>query len=71
MKPFNLNEWEKDTTQEVVTNFGEPAKVVFTDGMGKYPVLIVIWDGDTTDSCWCTTDGKNMMGYQELFFKDK
>ena len=69
MKKFDLQEWLKDQTQEIVTMANEPAKVVFTEGMGNYPVLVVIWDGDTTDSCWCTADGKNALGMQELYFK--
>ena len=69
MRKFDLQEWLKDQTQEVVTMAGEPAKIVFTEGMGGYPILVVIWDGDTTDSCWCTADGKNMLWEQELYFK--
>lgn len=69
-KEFNLKEWERNPNREIITCFSEPAKVVFTEGIGEYCVLVVIWDGDTTDSCWCTADGKNMQGYQELYFKD-
>jgi len=64
-----LQEWLQDPSLEVVTQYGEPAKVVFTEGIGDYPVLAVIWDGDTTDCCWVSADGKDASGEQELYFK--
>lgn len=71
MKQFNLEEWLANPEKKVVTAFGEPAKVVFTEGMGEQPVLAVIYDGDTTDSNWLTKDGKAHDGVDRLFFADE
>lgn len=65
--PFTLDAWLKDKSQKIETAFGEPAKVVFTEGLGKYPILAVIYDGDTTDSAWFTKDGKSYDGVYGLF----
>lgn len=54
---FNLESYLKNPNQKLITLYGEPAKVVFTEGLGLYPVLVVIYDGDTTDSAWYTADG--------------
>ena len=66
--PFSLEEWAKGD-KEVVTCYGEPARIVFSEGIGKRPVLAVIWDGDTTDCAWYTIDGKDSFGEQGLYFK--
>lgn len=65
--PFTLDAWLKDKSQKIETAFDEPAKVVFTEGLGKYPILAVIYDGDTTDSAWFTKDGKSYDGIYGLF----
>ena len=65
--PFTLEAWLKDKSQKIETAFGEPAKVVFAEGLGKYPILAVIYDGDTTDSAWFTKDGKSYDGVYGLF----
>ena len=65
--PFTLDAWLKDKSQKIETAFGEPAKVVFAEGLGKYPILAVIYDGDTTDSAWFTKDGKSYDGVYGLF----
>lgn len=70
-KKFNLEGWLSDKSQKLVTSYGEPAKIVFTEGMGTTPILAVIWDGDTTDSAWFTKDGKSYDGGCELLFADK
>ena len=67
---FSLKEWRKRKNKPLVTFAGEPAKVVFTKGMGERPVLIVIWDGNTTDSEWLTADGRDERGKQILYFKE-
>lgn len=66
-KQFSLDEWLKDQSMKVVTEHGEPVKIVFTDGMGNWPVLAVIYDGDTTDSAWYTRDGLDTRGDKGLF----
>lgn len=65
--PFTLDAWLKDKSQKIETAFGEPAKIVFTEGLGKCPILAVIYDGDTTDSAWFTKDGKSHDGVYGLF----
>ena len=67
-KQFSLDEWLKDQSRKVVTECGEPVKIVFTDGMGNYPVLAVIYDGDTTDSSWYTANGRGYNGFSRLYF---
>ena len=66
-EPFSLEEWKKDPSRKVVTESLEPVKIVFTDGMGNWPVLAVIYDGDTTDSAWYTRDGLDIRGDKGLF----
>lgn len=65
--PFTLDAWLKDKSQKIETAFGEPAKVVFTEGLGECPILAVIYDGDTTDSAWFTKDGRSQDGVYGLF----
>jgi len=66
-KQFNLQDWLKDKSQKVETAFGEPVKIVFTEGLGERPILAVIYDGDTTDTAWFTKDGKSSDGIDGLF----
>ncbi|MBR3467374.1 MAG: hypothetical protein IKH15_09165 [Bacteroidales bacterium] len=65
--PFTLDAWLKDKSQKVETTFGEEAKIVFTEGLGKRPILAVIYDEDTTDTAWFTEDGKSSDGVDGLF----
>lgn len=65
---FSLDEWLKDQSRKVVTEVGEPVKIVFTEGMGNYPVLAVIYDGDTTDSEWFTANGFGYDEHSRLYF---
>ena len=65
---FSLDEWKYNPKRKkVITEFGEPVKIVFTEGMGNYPVLAVIYDGDTTDSAWFTNDGVGYDGISRLY----
>ena len=66
-EPFSLEEWKKDPSRKVVTESLEPVKIVFTDGMGNWPVLAVIYDGNTTDSAWYTEHGLDIRGDKGLF----
>jgi len=68
---FNLPKWEENKDIKVETNLGEPAKIVFTDGLGKYPVLAVVFNGDITYSPWYTADGVSMTGEVGLFFVEE
>ena len=52
-----------------VTEFGEPAEVVKWDCKGKYPILAVIYDGDTDDSCFYDKYGISMSGSRLLVKK--
>jgi hypothetical protein len=42
---------------KVVTGNGEPVEIVKWDCRGKAPILAVIFDGDTDDSCLFTEQG--------------
>lgn len=42
---------------KVVTDCGEPVEIVKWDCKGKCPILAVIDDGDTSDSCFFTEKG--------------
>ena len=44
------------------TEFGEPVEIVKWDCKGKYPILAVIYDGDTDDSCFYDEYGVSMSG---------
>jgi hypothetical protein len=42
---------------KVITSFGEPAEIVKWDCHGRYPILAVIYDGDTDDCAFYREDG--------------
>lgn len=47
-----------------VTEFGEPVEIVKWNCRGKYPILAIIDDGDTDDSCFYDIFGVSMSGSQ-------
>ena len=74
MKPFNLKEYLANPSKKIVTREGKPAKILYTDVRGKYPVIALVehYQGTfdvifsfTKDGKWCT-DGTN--SNKDLFF---
>ena len=53
-----------------VTEFGEPAEIVKWDCKGKYPILAVIFDGDTSDSCFYDENGNSFSDGSKLIVKE-
>ena len=75
MKPFNLEEYLTNPSKKVVTRDGIPAKILYTDAKGEYPVIALIEHYQETlditfsftkDGKWCT-DGTN--SNKDLFFE--
>ena len=61
MKQFNLDEYLKNPSKKVVTRDGRPVKrVLCTDAMGSYPIVVLIenYDGTSDDAIKYTKDGR-------------
>ena len=61
MKQFNLEEYLKNPSKKVVTRDGRPVKrVLCTDAMGSYPIVVLIenHDGTSDDAIKYTKDGR-------------
>ena len=61
MKQFNLEEYRKNPSKKVVTRDGRPVKrVLCTDAMGSYPIVVLIenHDGTSDDAIKYTKDGR-------------
>ena len=74
MKPFNLEDYLANPSRKVVTRDGIPAKILYTDARGEYPVIALVEHYQETldvtfsftkDGKWCT-DGTN--SNKDLFF---
>ena len=74
MKQFNLEEYLANPSRKIVTREGKPAKILYTDARGEYPVIALIEHYQETfdiafsftkDGKWCT-DGTN--SNKDLFF---
>lgn len=71
-RDFDLRTWKSyKSVLDVVTEFAEPVEIVKTDCKGKYPVLGVVYDGNTDDSCFYTENGVSMSGSKILFSLDE
>ena len=77
MKQFNLEEYLANPSRKVVTRDGIPAKILYTDARGEYPVIALVEHYQETldvtfsftkDGKWCT-DGTN--SNKDLFFAPK
>ena len=67
IKKFDIDFWKKyKQVLDVITEYAEPVEIVKTDCRGKYPILAVIFDGDTDDSCFYTEEGVSMSGSKIL-----
>lgn len=51
---------------KVVTDCGEPVEIVKWDCKGKHPILAVIDDGDTHDSCFYSEHGISYSGTEKI-----
>ncbi len=71
-RDFDLRTWKSyKSVLDVVTEFAEPVEIVKTDCRGKYPILGVIYDGNTDDSCFYTEKGVSTSGSRILFSLDE
>lgn len=55
---------------KVFTNHGEPAEIVKWNCRGKYPILAVMYDGDTDDCAFYDAEGKGICDGSYLVLKD-
>lgn len=74
MEQFSLEEYLTNPSKKVVTREGKPAKILYTDARGEYPVIALVEHYQETfdiafsftkDGKWCT-DGTN--SNKDLFF---
>ena len=74
MKAFNLEEYLKNPSKKVVTKDGRKVKrVLCTDAMGSYPIVVLIEKSDNTEdfAVQYTKDGKYFISGtndKDLFF---
>ena len=50
MKQFSLKEYLANPSRKVVTRDGYPARILYTDAKGKYPVVAIFGIDDEEDS---------------------
>ena len=48
MRRFNLEEYLKDTSKEIITRDGRKARIICTDAKGDRPIIALVerFDGD-------------------------
>lgn len=70
MKPFNLQEFQKDPSRKIVTRCGFPVRIICTDVKGSTPIVAVIEKEDKTENVFCYESDGIMHGYHDidLFF---
>ena len=71
MKRFNLEEFKKNPSRNVVTRDGKPVRIICTDAKRDYPIVALIKDNDEEsvflyrpDGMWCKENISDM----DLFF---
>lgn len=73
MKKFNLNEFKKNPSRNVVTRDGRPVRILCTDAKGDYPIVWLIYYHDEREipenytengSCYIDNDESS----SDLFF---
>ena len=66
---FDIKLWPEIESgrYKVVTEHGEPVEIVKWDCKGKCPILAVINDGDTDDSCFFGPDGTSPSSKEKLY----
>lgn len=57
--PFNIKYRQQIELKQcqIMTLASEPVEIVKWNCRGKYPILAVIFDGDTDDCCFYTNEG--------------
>lgn len=72
MRPFDLNEYKKNTSLKLVTRLGESARIVYDNCEGDYPLLAVI---DNRKPEKYTLEGRFLNSGKDssfdLFFEDE
>lgn len=76
MRRFNLEEYLKDTSKEIITRDGRKARIICTDAKGDRPIIALVerFDGDAEDSHSYTKDGNFCLDREhilDLFFVSK
>ena len=76
MRRFNLEEYLKDTSKEIITRDGRKAIIICTDAKGDRPIIALVerFDGDAEDSYSYTKDGNFCVDREhivDLFFGSK
>ena len=75
MIPFNLKEYLKNPSREVVTSDGKNARIICTDAKDIYPIIALIIENDGGESLETyTIDGKNYIHEEspyDLFFSSE
>ena len=76
MRRFNLEEYLKDTSKEIITRDGRKARIICTDAKGDRPIIALVerFDGDVEDSHSYTKDGNFCVDREhinDLFFVSK
>lgn len=76
MRRFNLEEYLKDTSKEIITRDGRKARIICTDAKGDRPIIALVerFDGDAEDSYSYTKDGNFCVDREhivDLFFATK
>ena len=69
MKHFNLDEYLKNTSREVVTREGKPVKIHCTNYIGEHPIIAQV-EGYDYSTGFCK-DGRSVIGEEtprDLFF---
>lgn len=51
---------------KIVTNYGEPAEIIYWNAKGQYPLVILVDDGDTSDAFFCDNDGHDIFGLEAI-----
>ena len=71
MKKFNLNEFKKNPSRNVVTRDGKPVRIVCTNAKGDYPVVALAIDEDGSEYTIRSTQyGLSGFTEDDLFLTD-
>ena len=46
MKPFDLDEYKKNPSRELVTRDGHKARIICTDKIGGFPIIALVFEAD-------------------------
>ena len=72
MKKFDLEEFKNNPDREVVTEEGQPVRILCINARGEYPVVALVLDSDCEIPMRCKADGTDVDGVAgDLFFNMK